>query len=255
MNNEAVFLGLPKDFNQKFLIYPPTVKQVVGNARFQQYRALLTISQEELEDIFIKNNKDKDFNDYDKFQVPTPFEYLMSNSYHNKEIEQIAKEAFYFFTKQQVTFLFEQGLILIGDLEDELQRVGTNLKDLVFLTADDFFDFQNEIRACLGEERVVPPDPTLHPKIRRMKALARYRDKVKAKKGIGINLETTLVSICCMGIGITPLNIGELSYASLSTIMRTYQEKEKYDIDIRTLQAGGDSKKIKPKYWIRNLDK
>ena len=30
---------------------------------------------------------------------------------------------------------------------------------------------------------------------------------------------------------------------------------EKYDIDIRSLLAGADSKKVKPKYWIRNSDK
>jgi len=254
MSNETTFLGLPKDFHHKFLIYPPTVKQVVGNPKFSQYKTLLTLSQEELEDVFIKNNKEKGFNDYDKFKVPTPFEYLFANSYHNKEVEEIAKEAFYFFTKQEITFLFEKGLILIGNLEDELKRVNGNVDALVFLKEEEFFEFQNEIRNCLGEDKVDPPDPTLHPRARRMKALARYRDKIKAQKGMGINLETTLVSICCMGIGITPLNIGELSYASLSEIMRRYQEKEKYEIDIRSLQAGADSKKIKPKYWIRNLE-
>ena len=67
-------------------------------------------------------------------------------------------------------------------------------------------------------------------------------------------MSTTLVAICCMGIGITPLNIGELSYASIEPIMNMMQEKEKYDIDIRSLLAGADSKKIKPKYWIRNAD-
>ena len=48
-----------------------------------------------------------------------------------------------------------------------------------------------------------------------MKAKARYRDKIKAKKGNGLDLGTTLVSICCMGIGLTPLNIGKISYASI----------------------------------------
>jgi hypothetical protein len=57
-----------------------------------------------------------------------------------------------------------------------------------------------------------------------------------------------------MGIGITPLNIGELSYASIGPIMDMMQEKEKYDIDVRSLLAGADSKKIKPKYWIRNKE-
>jgi hypothetical protein len=28
------------------------------------------------------------------------------------------------------------------------------------------------------------------------------------------------VAICCMGIGITPLNIGEMSYAAIGEIMK-----------------------------------
>jgi hypothetical protein len=61
-----------------------------------------------------------------------------------------------------------------------------------------------------------------------------------------------MTAICCMGIGITPLNIGEMSYASVGELMKVMQDKEKYDIDIRSLLAGADSKKIKPKYWIMN---
>lgn len=57
-----------------------------------------------------------------------------------------------------------------------------------------------------------------------------------------------------MGIGITPLNIGELSYAALMKLLERYQFKEKYDIDIKSLLAGADSSKVKPKYWISNLD-
>jgi hypothetical protein len=57
-----------------------------------------------------------------------------------------------------------------------------------------------------------------------------------------------------MGIGITPLNIGEMSYVAMETIMSVYQNKEKYTLDVDSLLAGADSKKIKPKYWIRNLE-
>jgi hypothetical protein len=45
-----------------------------------------------------------------------------------------------------------------------------------------------------------------------------------------------------------------MSYASIGPIMNIYQQKEKYDLDTRALLAGADSKKIKPKYWIRNTD-
>jgi hypothetical protein len=49
------------------------------------------------------------------------------------------------------------------------------------LTEDEFFDFQNAIRECLGKKMIDPPNPNEHPKIKEMKRRARYRDKVKAK--------------------------------------------------------------------------
>lgn len=243
MTKESAFLGLPEDFNQKFLIYPPLIKEVVSNKKFHQYKQVFTFSQEELDDEYIKKD----------IAAPTPFEFLLSNSYYNKEFEQIVKEAFYFFTKQEITFLYERKLILIGSLEKELKRI-KNFKNLVFLTEEEYFDFQNNIRISLGEKTVEPPNPNEHPKIRRMKAKARYRDKIKAKQNGGINLLTSLASICCMGIGITPLNIGEISLASMNVLVSTYQNKEKYEVDIGNIHAGADPKKVNPKYWIKNLD-
>jgi hypothetical protein len=58
-----------------------------------------------------------------------------------------------------------------------------------------------------------------------MKEKIRERDRIKAKAaaegkgGNGISLSTSLAAICCMGIGLTPLNIGELSYAAITPIM------------------------------------
>ena len=87
-----------------------------------------------------------------------------------------------------------------------------------------------------------------------MKAKARLRDKIKAKSNKNIKLESTLAAICCMGIGITPLNIGEITYGSIHILMSMYQGKEKYELDIDSLLAGADSKKVKPKYWIKDLN-
>ena len=57
-----------------------------------------------------------------------------------------------------------------------------------------------------------------------------------------------------MGIGLNPLNIGEISYASIQTLISTYQKHEKYEADCRSLMMGADPKKIGFKYWIRNED-
>ena len=46
-----------------------------------------------------------------------------------------------------------------------------------------------------------------------------------------------------MGFGLNPLNIGEISYASVPVLIRFYQEKDKYETDVKSLLAGADSKK------------
>ena len=250
MSKELYFICQPSEFKPGIKIYPPTVKDVITNEYYGHYSRLLTYSQEEIEDEFLEAKKTLD-------KYPTPMEFMLNNSYHNKDYDRLCKEAFKFFIHEEVTFLYEQKMIIVGNIEQVIKNA-TSLSDLVMLKEEDFFNFQNAIRECVGKKPVEPFDPNMNPKLREMKRKARYRDKVKAKQAAkgkdGITLFTTLVSICCMGIGITPLNIGEMSYIALESILRKYQEKEKYQLDIDSLLAGADSKKVKPKYWIRNFE-
>ena len=93
MINEHFFLKLPVNFQNKCVIYPPSVNDVVSEENFNFYLKLLTISQEEIEDIY--NEKGLD-------EIPmTPIEYLMASVYKNKKINLLAKKALEFlFTKR-----------------------------------------------------------------------------------------------------------------------------------------------------------
>lgn len=249
MPNLNFFLGEPLQFRQNIYVFPPTVRDSLQDS-FHQFVSLLTTSQEEIEDIFEQQLKDdKDF------IVPTPFEFIFLNAYNNNQYEKIAQEAFKFFIKKPITFLFDQKKILVGDLNAEIANART-IDDLVFFEEDDFFIFQNMIREAVGQKIVNPPDPNMHPRKKRMLALQRLRDKVKAKQNAkeGLTFDNTLVAICCMGLGLNPLNIGELSYCALNSLIACYQNKEKYELDISSLLAGADSKKVHPKYWIRDLN-
>ena len=249
MPNLTFFLGEPLQYKEGIQIYPPTLKDSL-NPKFGQFQAILTLSQEEIEDMFEQQLKDdKDF------VVPTPFEFLILNAYNSPQYEQIAKEAFIFFIKKPITFLFDQKKIIIGDLEEEIKKINS-LDDLVFLEEEEFIFFQNKIREALGQKELPPPDPNMHPKKKRMLALARFRDKVKAKQNAknGLSFDNTVVALCCMNLGLNPLNIGELSYCAFSSLLACYQNKEKYELDIQSLLAGADSKKVHPKYWIRDLN-
>lgn len=243
-------MGMPLNFKGICLVYPPLVKEVIGNENYPIYKMLLTISQEEIEDDYTKNNREE--------TPPTPFEFLIFNASHDEKIKKIIEEGFWFFTKTKVSILVEDKKILLQDVEEAIANVKTleDLNNLPFLTEENYFDFQNLIRQVCGEKPIKPPNPNEPEKIRRMKAKARYRDKVKAKQAArdGLTLGANLAAICCMGIGLNPLNIGEISYPCVGWLTSLYQGKEKYDIDIRSLQAGAKKKDVQPKYWISNLD-
>lgn len=241
MTNINFLYGYPVEFKHLCMVYPPKICDTFKK-NFFLYSQILTLSQEEIEDEYVEK-------ELDISNLLTPFEYLLNTAYNDTTLRQFIKDAFYLFTHEEVTFLYEQKQIIIGDISTV-----ESVEGLRILREEDYFDFQNLVREAIGKKRIDPPNPNEDPRVKAIKAKARYRDKIKAKKGQGISLQTTLSSICCMGIGITPLNIGELSYAIIPVLMEIYQAKEKYNLDTDCLLAGADAKKIKPKYWIRNFE-
>ena len=250
MIDERIFLGYPIDFKDICQIYPPTVNDVIGNKDFLIYQSLFTMTQEELDDAYGQDERIQ--------KIPTPFQYLLMNYYQDEGIREKIHEAFKQFIHEPVTIVPEIEMLLIGKSEDELDP-DVDLENPRLLTEENFFDFQNQIRLVMGNEKIKPPDPeeeNLDPRIKRYKAKIRASEKILAKKKANKSptLGTLLAAICCMGIGLSPLNIGEMSYACVHWLISMEQQKEEYDIDIRALLAGADSKKVKPKYWIKNID-
>lgn len=244
MINSYAFLALPIR-KKNYSVYPPTLNDSLNNPNFTQWEGLFTTSQEELEDSIHEHNPSYDG------PIPTPWLFLLGSAYEDKEFENTIREAFRFFLHEEITILYESQVIVLGNLEEELTKV-SSAEELRIIDEEEFFNLQNTVRTSLGITPVEKPDPDESPRIKRMKAKARLRDRVKAKKGMGLSLGDSLVSICCMGIGLTPLNIGEISYAALGKIIDRYQKKEAYETDIQSILAGADAKKIHPKYWITN---
>lgn len=242
MTNTGFLLGYPVDFKHICMVYPPKVKDVTTNQNYNIYSRLLTLSQEEIEDEYVKAQLDLK-------ELLSPFEYILNNAYNSPQFKRLLEQAFFLFTHETIMILFEQKEIVIGDIKEV-----KSVNELRILKEEDYFDFQNLIREATGGKMISPPNPNEDPRVKAIKAKARYRDYLKAKQGKGLNLKTILSSICCMGLGLNPLNIGELSYAAIPALIATYQEKEKYELDVDSLLAGADAKKVKPKYWIRNLD-
>ena len=101
MINVNFFIGKPLKFKRGIEIYPPTINDVITNERYGQYYQILTFTQEDISDELSKDKSKK------HETIPTPFEFLLINSFYYKDYEKIAKEAFEFFLRKKVIFLYE----------------------------------------------------------------------------------------------------------------------------------------------------
>ena len=241
------FLGYPVPFKDICKVYPPKVKDILNNKDYPVYKKLFLSCQEDIEDEYVEAKIPIE-------EMPTPFEYLFVMMQADQRLKTIIEEGFKFFIQEPVTILQDQKMIIIGELQEVLKNI-KSIEQLRIIKEEDYFDFQQLLRRACGEKEVEPYNPNENSKVKYFKAKARLRDRVKAKNSKnGLTFGSTLAAISCMGLNLNPLNIGELSQVAVSVLIRYYQEKTKYEIDIQSLLAGASSKKVKPQNWIRNIE-
>lgn len=247
MINASIFLGEPQDLGI-CKVYIPRVKDVLANDKYGIYMTLLTTSQEDIWDMIAKKEQQR------LGTIPqkalTPFEFLMVSTFQDPKVMALTLEAFKFFTHEDVRIIPQSKTILFIDSLDEVDEP----KDLRIINEDNFFELQNKIREVNGDNPLPPPDPNVNPRVALIKAKGRERERIKKKNGSqnSISTLTMLAALCCRGIGLNPLNIGEIAYPAATLLFDMTQDKEKYETDIRVATAGFGSSKIKPKYWIKN---
>lgn len=243
MINEKIIFGFPENFKDVCLIYPPKNKDIIsiGYEIFCRYYTSLTISYEDLYDILRKKSL-KENKKFKKEDIPSTFDSLWIQIKNDKNEYRVIKEAIKFFTKSDVFFLEEKKEIIIGPIEEHRS-----------INKDNFFDFQNMIRISIGAKEKDLPNISENFKISEMKAKARERDRIKAKKeSKDFDYIIELLTLCCMNVGIDINNILEQTYALTNLLFKMSIRKEKYNLDINSILAGADSKKIKIQDWKRN---
>ena len=123
-----------------------------------------------------------------------------------------------------------------------------------FISSIPELTFEEFERMYIKEEPPIDESPMA----KKFRLKREERDRIKAKQSQSdegaITFETLLGSLCIMGLGITPFNAGDLTIYTAKCLLERAQAKEQYDTELRILMAGADSKKIKPKYLVRNLD-
>ena len=243
------FMGIPflfgGDEDPICLIHPIKVQEYIklGN-QYQQYLTLLTISEEELEDM---SEKILDPQQKADFLALTPFKYIMSMSQFNDTFLIDLKNAFSTFLKDEIHIIPQVQQIVVGKIDQGRIINEENFKDF-----QKILRLQNRLDA---PEEVPENEHFMHRKFRlRRRAAKKAKAKKQAKQEDAPTFADLVGSICVLGIGVTWENVGQLPIYTFYDLVNRYQRKEKYDLDVRSLLAGADSKKIKLKYWIRNSE-
>ena len=240
--------GSPVFLDDICAFYPATLKEIVnlGYDTFIQYLQVLTIEKPILEK--------KEGELAELLNNLSDFQYFLVMTNMDKEINQKAKEAFYFFTHENVTFSLEPAQIVVGPLQE---------KHLI--TEEMFYDMRRILKRMYwieqqeGEEIIIYDDDS--PMVKNLKTqMKRNREKVakaKAKKkqqdGNDIKMSDLIASVsvgnCDLNIG----NIWDITYYAFHDQLKRMGWRDQFNINNRAALAGAKIKKSQLKYWIKSI--
>ncbi len=230
------FLNIPTIFkNSSCTIYPLTVSEVatIGYTKYSYLLGLLITSKSALE--------------AEGEEVDSVLEYLLQCCKADTKFAQDVKDAFLLFTREKVMLSYKHNTIIIGDFTQK-KTIGI----------EDFDMFQKILRIQNGiEEAEEPPEnESPHQKKFRLKREAREAAKRKqqAKNGENLDFSDIVSSLCAFGVGINPLNVGELTVGAVWTLFSKLGAKSQFEGNFQSILAGGKPSDFPLKSWYR-IDK
>lgn len=224
-------------------IYPPTLGDIasISQETFASYYSILTQGKP----TDIKDEEAKEL-----FKTITDYQYFIFIA-QDKEILKLIKEAFYFFTKEEIFISSEPLGIFVGPLSEERK-----------MTENDFYEMRQVIlRSCyidVGLDDIIIKETDSD----RVKALKQKmlegRKKVKQAKlkkqgesESDIDLSDLIASLA-VGLGLRVTDLQDMTYYAFHDQLKRMGWREQFDINIRSALAGAKKKGKDTPYWIRS---
>lgn len=242
-------IGEPILFEDICVITPPKLREIIslGYSKFVEYLNVLTMTRPTKS--MIKDERlwelIKDFND---------FQYFLTICSLDKQMNQTAREAFFFFTKEKVTFMLEPAQILFGPLNEKH-----------ILDEGKFAEFQHILRRMNfleqeGDEIIIYEDDS--PAVKKLKEQMRENRlkvaKAKAKKNASskdsLKLSDLIGSITLNDCGLNMTNVGEITYYALHDQLKRMGWRDAFRTNSSVALAGGKVKNSDLKNWIKSIN-
>lgn len=229
-------------------VYSLTIGEIVdeGYDNFQKYLNVLTMSKP-----IAATVKDKEFRAL--LQELTDFQYIIMMASLDKEVHQLLKDAFRFFTHEEIVILLDTAQIIIGPLAEKH-----------ILTEEKFYEFQRILKRMYfleeeGEEIIIYDDDP--PATKRLKLQMREnREKVrraKAKKAAqektDLKFSDLIGSITINNCGLNMENIWHITYYAFHDQLKRMGWRDQFNINNQAAMAGAKLKKSQLRHWMRSI--
>ena len=240
--------GSPVFLDDICAVYPATIGEIIdeGYDNFQKYLSILISEKPTL-----KSNDDPELKQL--LDNLTDFQYLLLMTSLDLEANSLLKQAFFFFTHEEVIFSLDPAQIIIGPIEEKH-----------LLTEEKFYDLQRLLRRMYfieqeGEEIIIyPDDPPATKKIKmQMRANREKVRKAKAKKAeqekSDLKFSDLIGSITINNCGLNMDNIWNITYYAFHDQLKRMGWRDQFNINNRAALAGAKLKKSQLKHWMRSI--
>ena len=237
--------GSPVFLDDICAIYPRKLGDIVdiGYSTFLKYINLFNMekpSSQEVKD----NELGALLNKLDDFQ------YFLFMANIDAESNQLAKNAFHFFTHEQVIFSLEQEEIIIGPPQEKHLMV-----------AEDFYNFRKILRRMYfldvsKDDIVIEEDDDPRVRAIKKKLLERKKKLKKAKtKDNDSNVEFSdlIGSLTLNNCGLNMENIWNITYYAFHDQLKRMGWRDQFNINNQMALAGAKVDKEKLKHWIKSI--
>ena len=237
--------GSPVFLDDICAIYPRKLGDIVdiGYSTFLKYINLFNMEKPSLQEV--KDNElSALLNKLDDFQ------YFLFMVNIDSESNQLAKNAFHFFTHEQVIFSLEQEEIIIGPPQEKHLMV-----------AEDFYNFRKILRRMYfldvsKDDIVIEEDDDPRVRAIKKKLLERKKKLKKAKtKDNDSNVEFSdlIGSLTLNNCGLNMENIWNITYYAFHDQLKRMGWRDQFNINNQMALAGAKVDKEKLKHWIKSI--
>ena len=239
--------GSPVLIEDVCAVYPATVGQIVdlGYDKFQTYLSVLTTTKP------YKKENDKEMQAL--MDDLTDFQFLLLMVSIDPIVNMNFKEAFKFFTHEEVTVSLDPPEVFVGPLTEKRM-----------FNEELYYDFQRILRRMYfleteGDEIIIYKDDP--PATKKLKAQMRAnREKVRKakakqseKEGTDLKLSDLIGSLTINNCNLNIINIWDISYYAFHDQLKRMGWRDQFNINNSAALAGAKLKKSQLKHWMRSI--